>query len=173
MTGKYDTYFVKRARDLWADETRRSTDIATELGMTKNAFLGLAHREGFPKRSSPIRGFLPKGERQPTPRAPIKRNRVVKAPPAKAPAAAQVASPLAIGATSIEAPSAPEAEAEAADEPQTIFRPRAATGCCSWPIGEPRTPEFRMCDAPRQPFGTRLPYCPEHVALARRKVEGT
>jgi GcrA cell cycle regulator len=39
---------------------------------------------------------------------------------------------------------------------------------CCWPIGEPRTPGFRFCDAPSEPG---RPYCAEHArrAYVRRR----
>lgn len=37
---------------------------------------------------------------------------------------------------------------------------------CSWPIGEPGTPDFRYCDAPR---AVRC-YCAEHAAVAYRRA---
>lgn len=37
-----------------------------------------------------------------------------------------------------------------------------AFACC-WPIGTPRTPEFRFCAAPAVPG---RPYCAEHLPLA-------
>ena len=41
-------------------------------------------------------------------------------------------------------------------------------GQCSWPIGDPRHPDFRFCREPRRPGH---PYCEEHNALAWRSAE--
>lgn len=45
--------------------------------------------------------------------------------------------------------------------------PHAKSGgrCCQWPIGTPRTPGFRFCEAALD-AGTTGPYCPEHHARA-------
>ncbi|MBW6397038.1 GcrA family cell cycle regulator [Roseomonas sp. HJA6] len=40
-------------------------------------------------------------------------------------------------------------------------------GACCWPIGEPRSPDYRTCDAPRQRGSS---YCAEHHARAYRVV---
>lgn len=42
--------------------------------------------------------------------------------------------------------------------------PIAPPRCCQWPFGEPRTPEFRMCEA--RPVVPGRPYCAAHVAVA-------
>ncbi|MCC7166306.1 MAG: global cell cycle regulator GcrA-like protein [Rhodospirillales bacterium] len=34
---------------------------------------------------------------------------------------------------------------------------------CSWPIGDPRKPDFRFCNSPAMPG---KPYCHEHAAVA-------
>jgi hypothetical protein len=38
---------------------------------------------------------------------------------------------------------------------------------CRWPIGDPRTPDFRFCMEPHAPGSS---YCPEHYAVAFGKV---
>lgn len=69
------------------------------------------------------------------------------------------------------------AAAVRADDPNAerlagvVFRPRAARPC-AWPIGEPRSREFRTCD---EPTSSGKPYCPEHCDAAyvrpRRSVD--
>lgn len=54
---------IEAARVMWerGETTRR---IATQLGVTRNVIIGLAHRNGFSKRESPIlRGVIPKRQR--------------------------------------------------------------------------------------------------------------
>ncbi len=57
-------------------------------------------------------------------------------------------------------------EAEASPFMRAPTRAYRTEQCC-WPIGEPRTPSFRYCDAPTR--GGRLPYCDAHYAVAARK----
>jgi GcrA cell cycle regulator len=44
-------------------------------------------------------------------------------------------------------------------------RPLPGLRSCQWPLGEPRTPEFRFCCTPLA-LGQRSSYCPEHQARA-------
>lgn len=44
-----------------------------------------------------------------------------------------------------------------------IWRPSESARACCWPIGEPRSPEFRYCDDPLE--GNRN-YCPHHQSIA-------
>jgi hypothetical protein len=41
--------------------------------------------------------------------------------------------------------------------------PKGRVITCCWPIGEPGTREFHLCDLPTEPG---LPYCAEHVKVA-------
>jgi hypothetical protein len=42
-------------------------------------------------------------------------------------------------------------------------------GCCTWPFGDPRNPDFRFCGRPK--VDRRVPYCAEHQALSRIPAE--
>jgi len=46
---------IARLRELW-DQGLSGAQIAAQMGMTKNAVLGLTNRNGFPPRPSPIHG---------------------------------------------------------------------------------------------------------------------
>ena len=46
--------------------------------------------------------------------------------------------------------------------PSHVTGPRPANSGCLWPIGEPKRPGFRFCDAP----SGEASYCAEHAALA-------
>lgn len=48
--------------------------------------------------------------------------------------------------------------------PRAIFSGGAAR-CCQWPLGHPREPGFRFCEAPL-PIGAPSSYCPAHHAIA-------
>lgn len=45
---------IERARALW-DSGLSAADVAAEMGLTKNQVCGIAHRNGFATRTSPVR----------------------------------------------------------------------------------------------------------------------
>jgi hypothetical protein len=63
-------------------------------------------------------------------------------------------------------PTLPPLSSLEAIAPATVFKPRRLTQCC-WPIGEPRSPAFRFCDAPAE---RGKPYCKEHRGVAWKRV---
>jgi GcrA cell cycle regulator len=67
--------------------------------------------------------------------------------------------PEAVDSEVVEDPSPPA--------PATPFHTRDR-GLCSWPIGVPKEPGFRYCDAPR----ARGPYCADHAAIAYVRTKG-
>lgn len=110
--------------------------IGRDLGCGKNAVVSKARRMKLAGRPSPIRAGQGKGvSHRAKPRAP------------------QLAELM------------PGAVAPVAVLPVERFplpERGAARGCC-WPIGEPRSPGFRLCDAPS---AAGRPYCPAHCARA-------
>ncbi len=108
-------------------------------------------RSGLPRRASPIRGALPAGK------PAAKARRVV-------PALAAL----------LDAPVAREVDGKVGDRP-VIVAPVvvvqavepvvaiSASRSCAWPIGEPRSKDFRYCDAPAV---VGRSYCPCHCAVA-------
>jgi len=121
-----------------------TADIAMQMGMTKNAIIGKAHRLGLPPRPSPIRasGSGEKPRREP--------RQIPKLPPLPS-LAGVVAEPPKL-------PPAPRV-------PRPVPRPAPTDPkhpCC-WPIGEPGKPGFRFCGAPSL---VGKPYCEEHAKRA-------
>jgi len=120
-------------REHWAAGLTTVT-IADRMGLSKNAVIGRVHRLHLPSRPSPIR---PKGSGA----AP------------KVPRVSRVQTLVAREVVPEAVPVVPVRWAVA----------RTSDKSCCWPIGEPRTPAFRFCDAP----GLRgKPYCAEHCAIA-------
>ncbi len=150
----WDADRVARLRQLWA-EGYTTSNIAYRFGppCTKNGVIGKVHRLGLPSRRSPIRARLdgqpqaPRAPRKPPPPRPEPPlpPLVVKAPPKPTPPPAPPDPP-----------------------PRPVYRPvyrRDHGSECCWPIGEPKTPTFRYCDAPVIPG---RPYCEEHHKMAYR-----
>lgn len=63
--------------------------------------------------------------------------------------------------------SAPRPQAASPERPKRMEHPvlTLRTGVCRWPLGDPRTKDFRFCLDPTECRGT---YCPTHSAAARR-----
>lgn len=159
---------IAKLRQLWA--TGMSTvKMAAEIGVSKNALVGKAHRLNLPPRPSPIR----RGDGAPKPKAPP-RAPANTLPPLfpEVPSEVQVpvvywsrqpdTRPERIKKTSV----LPKLESvpgdTVVDEPPALRPLRKIEPCC-WPIGEPGKPGFRYCDAPST--GGRLPYCEEHYGI--------
>jgi GcrA cell cycle regulator len=134
----WDAAAVAWLRRLWADGLSTAA-IGREMNRSKDSVVGKAHRLFLPPRPSPIRNAG-------APRPPAPR-RVTG--PTLAPLASVVV-PVVVARVPPPAP---------APVPVVV---RASQPCC-WPIGEPRTKEFRYCDGPGLPGRS---YCAEHDAVA-------
>jgi len=139
-----------RLEVLWAQGLSTAA-IGREMGRSKNSIVGRVGRSGLPRRASPIKGGLPAAK----PVAKAKRVVPALAVLLNAPAVARevdgkvgerpvIVSPLVV---------------QAVDLAVAISVSRS----CAWPIGEPRTKEFRYCDAPAV---VGRSYCPCHCAVA-------
>ncbi|MBF0246472.1 MAG: hypothetical protein HQL36_00140 [Alphaproteobacteria bacterium] len=130
---------IKVLMALW-EEGLATSEIGRRLGVTKNAVVGKVHRLGLKKRQSPIRQATP-------------------APAAAQPKKAKAAAPASKPEHPAPKPVMPTGE---------VVRLEALTAAmCSWPEGEPGTPEFHFCG---QPAAEGKPYCEAHCARAYVKV---
>lgn len=138
------------AKYRWTVDGVTARVIAEELGTTRNAILGKAHRQGWKKSPGTLQfdvdQRLKSRERKP-PRPPTR----VRAVPAAAPVIPPPAPPP--------APVAPE---QPSAHPVTLMQLKARH--CRWPLGDPRKPEFRFCGDARI---AASPYCEHHRKLAQ------
>ena len=135
---------ISTLRALWTDG-HSTAEIGRRMGITKNAVIGKVHRLGLSGRPSPIRTG---------PRAP-RAKRVTRGQPTLPPAfrpVAVVAAPRT---------STPPARPVATSPLAPLVLP--TRGFCQWPVGEPRAPGFRLCDATAL-YGR--PYCETHCRTA-------
>lgn len=151
---------VSRLRALWAGGLR-TVAIGVELGLSKNAVVGKAHRLGLTARPSPIKsGESFKPARVPRPRPPklaeILPLAVVAATPVSAARTRSAIAPHRAPQVANDAHTTQHADTE---------RPRfnSGTDACCWPIGHPGTLAFRFCEQARLPA---KPYCETHAARA-------
>lgn len=146
---------VQRLRKLW--EAGLSTAaIGRQLGVTKNAVVGKAHRLNLPLRPSPIRYTS-----EPRPRKP----RVPRVQKQSLPllacldGSAPTPEPRKPYVPKIRHPEAPMAVPTPA---KSVFV-RPPTPCC-WPFGDPKDKEnFRFCGEPSK---LGRPYCHLHCEIA-------
>lgn len=131
---------IEELTQLWNAGHSAST-IGKQLGVSKNAVVGKAHRLKLPARPSPIR----RKAKSPT---PARKPAPSLTPPAATPAAA-VAVPV----------------REQAKPRPPLIRPSALPSPrkCQWPIGDPTKPDFHFCGASAVPG---KPYCDDHCAVA-------
>lgn len=134
----------EQLRELW-ESGQPASEIAKEMGTTKNAIVGKAHRLGLKGRPSPIGPPLSAEERA---------KRALTDPAARSAALARA---------TVE-PRVTEAEV-------TPARPTYPGGfrSCQWIEGSPTRDDTCKCGRPVVP-GSRWPYCPEHLRLATTRA---
>jgi GcrA cell cycle regulator len=151
----WDTAAIEKLRALLA-KGDSVTQIAIQMGTSKNAICGKVHRLNLAARASPIRVREP-GSLPARPKPP-KRIRGGTLPViASLPTADPSSTPKRLCGrpmASIVVPPVP---------PPAAPRIELLSGQCCWPFGEPRTASFRFCDAPCNPLRS---YCDEHRARA-------
>ena len=139
---------IDQLRKLWNQRLSASA-IGRQLGVSKNAVVGKAHRLKLPARPSPIR----KGARP-----PVRRHHARPSP-----SLAELTERV------VEAPIAPPPlmERPAAAPPTGPGQPtrRVARGikACLWPIGDPGDSSFHFCGSEVVPGKS---YCTEHCQRA-------
>lgn len=136
---------TQQLRTLWT-QGYSANEIGRRMGCTKNAIVGRVHRLDLEARPSPIRRSVGYIKAPPS----IPRARVTLPP-----LASYEPAPVIIAVQ-------PRVVAPPPPAPAPInFRPRSQP--CCWPIGEPKSKNFRFCYDPA-PGGR--PYCGEHAKLA-------
>lgn len=163
---------IDQLKKLW-DQGLSASVIGKQLGVSKNAVVGKAHRLKLPPRPSPIR----KGTRPPV------RRMAVLAKPLPAPVSLEPAGaePAPSAAARLDPPRAaapaerprferglpgvpPVAQSPRAGAFKPATRKASAGGrSCLWPIGDPGAPDFHFCGAEAVPGKS---YCAEHCAKA-------
>ncbi|MDP9128510.1 MAG: GcrA family cell cycle regulator [Pseudomonadota bacterium] len=153
---------IQMLKDMWGNGYSAS-EIAKRLGgMTRNAVIGKAHRLKLSSRPSPIRrdedGALsvPGGSVMPTMKSTRKRVMLRPLPPVPMPSTAKGTVTRDFRST-IEPPKRVEG----------IAVTKAGDRHCRWPVGDPRSPDFRFCGCTAH---EGLPYCVDHARVAYQNI---
>ena len=144
---------VDELRRLWGQGQTASRIAELLGGITRNAVIGKAHRLGLCGRPSPIR----REDGQRTSR------------PLRAPAAVLLAEELTREPQPRPAVEPPSAQPQPVAPSGASKQARGGAKSCSWPMGDPKQPEFHFCGEEAEPG---RPYCTAHCAMAyQRKSE--
>lgn len=162
---------IQMLKDMWGHGFSAS-DIAGRLGggMTRNAVIGKAHRLKLSASIAAARGDGSTGLRAPstsTGMAGIKssKKRVMLRPlpvlptPSSTPQTTQINKPFQREA--FRSPS------ETVKRSEGIAVTKAGDRHCRWPVGDPRSPDFRFCGCN---VHEGLPYCTDHARVAYQNV---
>lgn len=160
---------IRRLTTLWA-EGKTCSYIAAELGVTRNAVIGKAHRLGLSTRPSPLKNHdhyagamseywhRRRNGKPPTPKT-IKRNNARKGVVMTAVRTAKAHLPT-NGSVRVKTSTIP------APMPAAPKRALPGVRACQWPEGDPKQPGFHFCGA--TPVVPGKPYCLEHCKVAYR-----
>jgi GcrA cell cycle regulator len=155
---------IQMLRDMWGNGYSAS-EIAKRLGgMTRNAVIGKAHRLKLSSRPSPIRredeGGLGIGSGvsvMPSIKSPRKRVMLRPLPSVPLPATTKGLPNRETSFRSL----------EPAKRVEGIAVTKAGDRHCRWPVGDPRSPDFRFCGCTAH---EGLPYCVDHARVAYQNI---
>lgn len=152
---------IQMLKEMWGHGFSAS-EIAKRLGgLTRNAVIGKAHRLKLSSRPSPIRREDESG-RLPLP--PESVASIVRS--TKRRAMLRPLPPVALPSTV--KPSKDTAQAiDTLKRSEGIAVTKAGDRHCRWPVGDPRSPDFRFCGCTAY---EGLPYCIDHARMAYQNV---
>lgn len=159
---------IQMLKDMWGHGFSAS-QIAVRLGgnFSRNAVIGKAHRLKLSSRPSPI--HREKGEE-----GAIIGNESMLSAVTKASSTRKrvMLRPLPVLPTPTHNPAAATREAFRSVEPvvkrsEGIAVTKAGDRQCRWPVGDPRSPDFRFCGCSAH---DALPYCIDHARVAYQNI---
>ena len=132
--------------------------------MTRNAVIGKAHRLKLSSRPSPIRredeGGLAATGGSVLPTMKSTRKRVMLRPLPPVPMTSTIGKNPNAARESFRS-------LETAKRVEGIAVTKAGDRHCHWPVGDPRSPDFRFCGCPAH---EGLPYCVDHARVAYQNI---
>ena len=148
---------------LWSEGYSHGA-IATAMQISKNAVVGKANRLNLPKRKSTIFAYIGEFKAANHPKAAT-----IPAPQPTSPSRVTTSVPKPAATPKVHPTPKPQ-RAPVAAEPRIINpKPpqRITQRECCWPMGEPKTPEFRYCGSVAL---AGKPYCADHSEIAYVKL---
>jgi len=140
----------------------RTVEIAEALGCSPCAIIGKANRIGLSKKPHPGQKHANQTPRVYQPSKESRHRQQLEPTLAPLASVAPVAKLSTRPQSSLgDRPSMPAAVTAPA------FRLFAPVWVCCWPLGQPKTPGFRFCEAQIEPGRV---YCPEHTKIAYIRV---
>lgn len=159
---------IDELKRLW-DAGHSASEIGKQLGVSKNAVVGKAHRLKLAARPSPIKRGGGTTRRRP---AAAQRQAAARAAtaspfsgtsvPAGAGSNGSASNGKAVSASPFVAPE-PERSPIRARSRTRAVRSSLSSQSCAWPIGDPGDASFHFCGEPTVPG---KPYCAAHCAMA-------
>jgi GcrA cell cycle regulator len=153
---------IQMLKDMWGHGYSAS-EIAKRLGgLTRNAVIGKAHRLKLSSRPSPIRreddvpGTIGPDAVMPIIRSASKKRAMLRPLP-----------PVALPSTVKPSNKDSFRSIEELKRTEGIAVTKAGERHCRWPIGDPRSPDFRFCGCTAY---EGLPYCIDHARMAYQNV---
>jgi GcrA cell cycle regulator len=139
------------------------SQIAAEIGVTRNAVIGKIHRLGLTTGGRPGRrpAALAQRMRETGPQAPRRQSRITRIMRAIAASANVVPFPPATGAQ--------PSEATPVESGQRCSLMELAGGRCRWPLSDPGKADFGFCGSDAI---AGLSYCAGHARIAYRLPSG-
>jgi GcrA cell cycle regulator len=170
---------------MW-DKGLTTSEIAKQLGVSKNSIVGKVHRLSLPARPSPIRkkdedeAELPfdradektaseaVSEPQKQPAQALEETKAPKAPKAKTEELAEKPKEPKKSSEKVESKPAvmaerPDTESEKTSPKNGVSLTELGNHTCRWPLGDPRDENFCFCGKRVRSGQT---YCEEHAAVA-------
>ncbi|MFY9288742.1 MAG: GcrA family cell cycle regulator [Alphaproteobacteria bacterium] len=152
---------IQALKEMWGHGYSAS-EIAKHLGgLTRNAVIGKAHRLKLSSRPSPI-----KREDENSPGISIEN----PMPAMKSPRKRVMLRPLPVVPTPSSVKPAPKEAFRGLDSikrTEGIAVTKAGDRHCRWPVGDPRSPDFRFCGCNAY---EGMPYCIDHARVAYQNV---
>ena len=153
--GTWTERTIARLRELWS-KGMSTSEIGRHLGISKNAVVGKAHRLDLPGRHKPIKRD---GRSLPKPETPRIRRAGSQSTLPTLKCLQQPFSATASGARDGLTIRRLPATEKLSAVPSPQLRPGQKSQPCCWPIGDPGSTGFRICDASSLPG---KPYCEKH-----------
>ncbi len=141
-----------------------ASEIARKIGFTRNAVIGKAHRLGLADKTGKKVKTATTGATSMVAKTVMAKTRVSSGQRVMMRALPKMPMPSSLPPRDNYRPLA---ALNSASRGEGISVTKAGERQCRWPVGDPRSPDFRFCGCPAH---QDLPYCADHARLAYQNV---